>query len=234
MSNWVEAADAPSPPDSTVGRACLRAPARALRRVVPATAANLLLIAIAAASAITAASPLLELHPRKHPLGLRSGPRGNPLAGAAFYVDHWQGAASRQAAQWRSTRPVWASMLDVIANQPGTHGFGTWDGANPHSDVSQYLARAASLEPGTAPMISTYRVVNGHCGDYAPPPSELAAYDRWITGFAQGIGSRQAVLFLEMDSLITVGCLSPRSVQVRLRELHDAIAVLSFCPRLVT
>ncbi len=37
-----------------------------------------------------------------------------------------------------------------------------------------------------------------------------------------------------MDSLITVGCLSPQGVQVRLRESHDAIAVLSFCPRLVT
>jgi endoglucanase len=52
--------------------------------------------------------------------------------------------------------------------------------------------------------------------------------------FAQGIGDYRAVLYLEMDSLITVGCLSPQGVAVRMHELHDAINILTaHCPRLV-
>jgi endoglucanase len=40
-------------------------------------------------------------------------------------------------------------------------------------------------------------------------------------------------VFLEMDSLITVGCLSKHGLQVRLAELHDAINILSQLPRIV-
>lgn len=172
---------------------------------------------------------------RKNPLGIQAVPaRGNPLAGVRFFVDRDGGAASQQAQAWRSSHPQWAGLLNVIAGQPGTRRFGTWNGVDPQPDVAQYLARAAGEEPGTVPMISTYRVVNGHCGNDTPPPSEAAAYGRWIAGFARGIGNRRAVLFLEMDSLITIGCLSPRGVTLRLHELRDAIAVLSFCPHLVT
>jgi endoglucanase len=100
--------------------------------------------------------------------------------------------------------------------------------------VSGYLDDAARIEPGTVPMLSTYRVVDGHCGNWADPPADQTAYHMFILGFATGIGAHRAVLFLEMDSLITVGCLSPYGVAVRMHELRDAIRVLSAkCPRLV-
>ena len=224
-------------------RALNRLLASARRSVTPAAAVALLvstpvLAAVVgagisgAATASAAAQPRLPIH--ENPLGIRAvPPGGNPLAGASFFVDHAAGAAAQQAARWRSRHRAWARLLDVIAGQPGTQRFGSWNGPDPQRDVTDYLARAAREEPGTIPMISTYRVVNGHCGNYTPPPSELAAYDRWIAGFGRGIGGRRAVLFLEMDSLITIGCVSPRGVTLRIHELHDAIAILSFCPHVV-
>ncbi len=122
----------------------------------------------------------------------------------------------------------------MIAVQPTAHRFGAWDGPEPGPDVAGFLARAALEEPGTVPLLSTYRVVGDHCGHYTPPMSETTAYDRWIRSFARGIGSSRAVLFLEIDSVITVGCLSSQGVGRRLRELRDAVGALSSCPRLVT
>jgi endoglucanase len=83
-------------------------------------------------------------------------------------------------------------------------------------------------------MIATYRLVDGHCGHWADTPADQLAYDNFIEGFAQGIGSYRAVLFLEMDSLITSPCLSAHGLAVRMQELNDAIDILTAdCPHLV-
>jgi endoglucanase len=155
---------------------------------------------------------------------------GNPLSGAGFFVDR-QSAAAKAARRY--------SALSVIAREPGTARFGSFSfGANGVPDirtaVSRYLTRAAVQAPGTRPMLATYRVVDGHCGHWADPPADQAAYHNFIQGFAQGIGSYRAVLFLEMDSLITTPCLSPQGLDVRMNELNDAINVLTAnCPGLV-
>jgi len=54
-----------------------------------------------------------------------------------------------------------------------------------------------------------------------------------VTNFARGIGDYRAIVFLEVDSLITVNCLSHHGLQVRLQELHDAFDALSQDPRVV-
>jgi endoglucanase len=154
---------------------------------------------------------------------------GNPLAGERFFVDP-QSAPAKQAQLYPA--------LNVIAREPGTARFGSFSfGANGVPDiqtaVSRYLNRAAQ-QPGTVPMLATYRVVDGHCGNWADPPTDQDAYHNFIEGFAQGIGSARAVLFLEMDALITTPCLSAHGVDVRVNELSDAINVLTAnCPRLV-
>lgn len=161
-----------------------------------------------------------------NPLELPGGPKkGNPLAGAAFYVDH--GSAAALAAR---SNP----LLNVIAEEPGTMRFGTFSWPNAETAVRDYLSQAARQEPGTVPMISTYRVVDGHCGHWADPPADQRSYHRWISHFARGIGKHRAVLFLEMDALITAPCLSPRGVSIRMHELRDAISVLNHrCSHLV-
>jgi endoglucanase len=177
-------------------------------------------------------APLTAVKVPGNPLGLAHvAANGDPLAGASFYVDHTWGLASTVARQLQDSDPRAASMLGVIASQPETHRFGSWDGPDPSVTVSRFLERAASEEPGTVPLIATYRVVGGSCGNYSDSAAQEQSYDRWIDGFAHGISSYRAVVFLEMDSLITAGCLSRHGLDVRMRELRYATWVLSQLPR---
>jgi endoglucanase len=160
------------------------------------------------------------------PLGVASADvSSNPLAGARMYVDHGSEAA-RAAQQYPA--------LNAIAGQPGVAKFGSFSYPNASTAVARYLSKAAVLEPGTIPLLSTYRIVDGHCGHWSDSAADQAAYHTWIAQFAAGIGSFKAVLFLEQDALITTGCLSAQGVAVRMAELRDAINVLtSACPHLV-
>jgi endoglucanase len=150
-----------------------------------------------------------------NPLSLPSTPTGgDPLAGASFFVDH-----QSEAANYAGRYPA----LNAIAGQPDVEHFGTFSGPDIGIAVAHYLDRAAVQEPGTVPMLATYRLVYGHCGHWSDPASEQQAYHDFISRFAAGVGGHRAVLFLEMDSLITVGCLSHQGVAVRMHELDDAI-----------
>jgi len=72
------------------------------------------------------------------------------------------------------------------------------------------------------------------CGHASDSPADATSYHNFIEGFAQGIGSYRAVLFLEMDSIITMPCLSQHGKALREHELKDAIDVLTAnCPHLV-
>jgi endoglucanase len=165
-------------------------------------------------------------HDPLNPLALPSAPPpSNPLAGAQFFVDH-ESVVAHEAQQYPG--------LNVIASQPGTARFGKFSWPDAGVGVQRYLARAAAQQPGTVPMLATYRIAHGHCGHWSDPPSEQAAYHNFIQRFAQGIGDYRAVLFLEMDSLITTPCLTPHGLAVRMQELRDAISILTAnCPRLV-
>jgi endoglucanase len=166
-----------------------------------------------------------------NPLALPVAPTGgNPLSGAGFFVDPQSVAA--HAAQS-------VPAIGVIARQPGTARFGKFSfGSNGVPDiqtaVSRYLARAEVEAPGTVPLLATYRILHGLCGHASDSPADAASYHNFIEGFAQGVGSYRAVLFLEMDSIITMPCLSHHGQAVREHELRDAISVLiANCPHLV-
>jgi endoglucanase len=165
-----------------------------------------------------------------NPLGLPVTPTGgNPVAGARFFVDS-QSAAASAAKQ--------SPALDVIASQPGTARFGSFSYTSPYvgniaTAVSRYLTRAAVTSPGTIPLISTYRLVHGARGN-GDSPAQVNAYQSFINGFAQGIGSYKAVLFLEIDSIITMPALNSVGQQTRINELRSAINTLTAdCPHLV-
>ena len=163
---------------------------------------------------------------RSNPLNLPAAPtNGDPLSGATFFVDHEDSAAA-------AARDY--PQLNTIADEPGTARFGSFTGPDVGAVVHSYLARAAHQEPGTVPMLATYRVVDGHCGQWADSASDQAGYHQFIESFARGIGHHRAVLFLEMDALITTPCLSSFGVTVRMKELHGAIDTLTAeCPHLV-
>jgi endoglucanase len=166
-----------------------------------------------------------------NPLALPVTPAGgDPLSGANFFVD-----PESEAAHAAQSDPV----LDVIAREPGTARFGKFSfGSNGVPDiqtaVSRYLSRAAVQSPGSVPLLATYRILHGLCGNASDSPADAASYHDFIQGFAQGIGSYRAVLFLEMDSIITMPCLSAHGKAVREHELRDAINILNAnCPHLV-
>lgn len=183
---------------------------------------------------IPLSDPAAFARARFNPLGLPvAPPPGNPLAGAGFFSDYFQSLPGRQALAWSASDPWAAAKVAVIAREPNTERFGAWNGPHPGWNVATYLNRSARDEPGTIPMLSTYRVVSGHCGHWSDPRLDQLAYHDWVTGLAEGIGTHPAVLFLEMDALITAGCLSPHGVAVRMHELRDAINVLADDPHLV-
>jgi endoglucanase len=166
-----------------------------------------------------------------NPLALPVAPTGgDPLAGASFFVD-----PQSEAANAAKLIPA----VGVIARQPGTARFGKFSFGSNHvpdiqTAVSRYLSRAAVTAPGSVPLLATYRILHGLCGHASDSPSDAASYHDFIQGFAQGIGSYRAVLFLEMDSIITMPCLSGHGKAVREHELSDAINTLNAnCPHLV-
>ena len=173
-----------------------------------------------------------------NPLALSTPPPPtDPLTGASAFVDP-KSLAANAARHYRNSHPAWSHALDVIAREPDVQRYGNWSGPNPGLQVAQYLARAQVLEPGTVPEISTYYLVDAkrvgsHCGHYADPPWRQGAYHKWISSLASGIGDYRVIVFLEMDSLITTGCLSHHGLAVRLAELHDANNILSQLPHAV-
>ena len=171
--------------------------------------------------------------PSNNPLGLSVTPPGtNPLVGARFFVDP-ESAVANAARRYRALR--------VISSQPGTERFGAFSFGSPYvptigTAVSRYLARAAAQERGTIPLLATYRIEDGACRTHrnGDSPAQQQSYHDFIEGFAQGIGSYPAVLFLEEDSLITTPCLTPGGLAIRMNELQDAINILTAdCPHLV-
>jgi endoglucanase len=166
-----------------------------------------------------------------NPLALPVAPTGgDPLSGASFFVDPQSEAANAA----KSTPDI-----GLIARQPGTARFGKFSFGNNgvpdiQTAVSRYLTRAAVEAPGSVPLLATYRILHGLCGHASDSPADAASYHDFIEGFASGIGSYRAVLFLEMDSIITMPCLSRHGQAVREQELRDAINILTAdCPHLV-
>ncbi len=170
--------------------------------------------------------PAIRSRDPLNPLDLPVAPGGhNPLAGARFFVDR-QSPAANAARRYPALR--------VIAREPGTARFGSFSWGTQWVPsigiaISRYLARAAATAPGTVPLLATYRLVHGQCthNGKRDTPADQAAYHSFITGLARGIGSYRAVLFLEMDALITSPCLNPQGLASRIHELSDAINVLT-------
>ena len=167
----------------------------------------------------------------QNPLALATVPgAANPLLGATFFVDRHS-----EVANAARRNPA----LTTISSQPGTGRFGSFSFGhngvpNIATAVSRYLTRASVEEPGTVPLIATYRVVHGLCGHASDSRADIASYKGFVDGFAKGIGSYRAVLFLEIDSIITMPCLSRHGQAVREQELQYAINTLTAdCPHLV-
>lgn len=201
----------------------------ALLLIVVVAAVTLLFNGRADAATVAVASDRDE----QNPLALDPPPPGdNPLEGARFYGNPSRNLAGTVSGQIRHRRPAAAQLLQTIAAQPETKRFGAFND-EPGLAVARHLAQAQAEQPGSIPLIATYRFKHVSCGGYSDSRAEAARYKRWYSKFAHGIGNHRAVIFMEIDALITAKCLSRHGVRVRVDELRSAIASLAALPHTV-
>jgi endoglucanase len=159
-------------------------------------------------------------------------PPGNPLLGAPLFTNPGGNLAGTVIKQIRRREPLAAKLLETIAEQPETKRFGAFND-RPGAAVAQYLAQAQAEQAGSVPLLATYRLQHTRCGGYGDTRAEADRYKRWYEKFAQGIGNHRAIVFMEIDALITMKCLSRHGEQVRTDELHSAIASMAKVPHAV-
>jgi endoglucanase len=147
----------------------------------------------------------------------------NPIAGALFWVDPYSNA-QKTADAWRSSRPVDAAAMDLIAQQAQADWFGEWSG-----DIrSAVSARAGTiLGAGGTPVFVAYNIPVRDCNSYSGGGATSAsAYRSWITAFAEGIGGRRVIVILEPDALAGMDCLDSTKRSERVALLKDAVTIL--------
>jgi endoglucanase len=166
-----------------------------------------------------------------NPLALPLTPNGNVIYNAPFYIAGRDSAAGKAAARERNARR--RAQLQVIAQSPGSRRIWFWNQPDPRSLVSKYLQWTQHVQPGTVVQLSTYSLVHGGCG-YTANPGFARRYRHWVDLLADGIGNFKVVMYLEVDSLITSGCLHGHQRHIRLvDELRYAIQRLERQPHVV-
>ncbi len=161
------------------------------------------------------------LDPREdtNPLGLPATPYGNVLYNAPFYIAGPKSDAGIAAA--RIADPTAKRELQFLAAAPNSRRFWYWNEPNPTKLVANYLEWTQHVQPGTVVQLSTYSLVHaGICGLTANN-GFADRYRAWIDHLADAIGNFKVVMYFEVDSIITSGCLTPQQRDVR---LHDELA----------
>jgi endoglucanase len=170
-------------------------------------------VALAAVAALPGSSPARPATPRA----------ASPFPGARLYVDPYSNA-SRQAEQWRQSRPADAAIMDKIAAQPEAFWFGDWGGPV-RADVAAHVTAAQAA--GAVPVLVAYDIPRRDCGGHSSGgASSPAAYRRWIRDFAAGLGQARAAVVVEPDAVAGLDCLSRANQRIRLKLLNGAVSIL--------
>lgn len=156
----------------------------------------------------------------------------NPFKGEKFYVDP-NSKASKQAQEWRDSRPADARAIQKIANQPATYYFSEWTRETAAGTTGTVRARINQIEQdGALPVLGAYAIPDRDCGLYSSGGvANAREYERWIQNFAQGIGDHKAVVVLEPDALAAGSCRYPGQQLVRFALIADAVETLKSNPR---
>lgn len=148
---------------------------------------------------------------------------GNPLLGLMFYVNPYS-KARQTADAWRVTRPADAQQMDKIAAQSVAAWLGGWN-TNIETDANNQTTTITAA--GATPVFVAYNIPQRDCGGLSGGGGATPdTYQSWITGLANGIGARKAVVILEPDALANMGCLSATDQQTRLDLFKFAVNTL--------
>ncbi|KQS54124.1 hypothetical protein ASG36_21060 [Geodermatophilus sp. Leaf369] len=138
------------------------------------------------------------------------------------------GNPDAQAVQWVAEHPGdgrTPAVLAGLADRPVARWF-TEPTTEVGAQVDAYVDQASIT--GATPVVVAYAIPDRDCGQYSSGGAEdAAAYRSWIRSFAEGIGTRRAVVVLEPDSLVHFDCLDDEQVAEREALLADATAVLA-------
>jgi endoglucanase len=146
-----------------------------------------------------------------------------PFASAGgLYID-----PTSQVMRWVAANPNDSRtpvIRDRIASQPQARWFSAFNIGTIQQEVAGYVGGATD---GSVPVLVSYGIPNRDCGGAsAGGAPDLASYGTWINNFAHGLGSSNAIVILEPDSLALQTCLS--GAQVTARDNALAAAVQTF------
>lgn len=137
---------------------------------------------------------------------------GSLPASTKFYIN-----PNSNVEQWVAANPSNSDepvIAKDVASQPQATWYTTYNPTAIQSQVSS-LATAASAA-GAVPILVAYDIPNRDCGGAsAGGAPTIAAYETWISNFAAGLGSANAVVLVEPDSLALQSCLSSSDASAR-------------------
>ncbi|MGW2744591.1 glycoside hydrolase family 6 protein [Streptomyces sp. NPDC001450] len=117
--------------------------------------------------------------------------------------------------------PRTAIISSRIADQPAAVWFAEYSPDTIAAQVRAVTAGAAAQ--GRVPVLVPYAIPDRDCGGASRGGApDLAAYDAWIDAFARGLGSGEAIVVLEPDSIAQSGCLSDADRAARFASLARA------------
>jgi endoglucanase len=146
------------------------------------------------------------------------------VTSSALFVD-----AQSSVARWVAEHPddprAAALRKRLVAN-PVARWYTDHDPVAVGIAVRQHVA-AADAE-GTVPVLVLYALPDRDCGGAsAGGAPDWQAYTAWVRAAAQGLGTSDAIVILEPDSLSLQGCVSqPRDQAERHRALSAAVDIL--------
>jgi endoglucanase len=147
-----------------------------------------------------------------------------PLAGDKFYVSLYSQSSSQVNDSCAAYNP--GAQISKLANVAQ----GVWFNGDPTvlSEVQGAMGLAAAQQG--VPILVAYNIPNRDCGgDSSGGASSDAAYQQWITQFAQGIGQAKAAVILEPDAVSQMnasGCLTGAQVTDRESLLSFAVQTI--------
>ncbi|MGY2083180.1 glycoside hydrolase family 6 protein [Blastococcus sp. SYSU DS0539] len=152
-----------------------------------------------------------------------AGDGSGPLSGDRLYGPN--AGAAEAAARLRSSRPADAALLAQMASVPTATWLGSWNG-DVRTAVRTRVAEAQAA--GGVPVFVAYNAPNLDCGGHSASggAGSAAGYDAWIREVAAGIGTAEAVVVLEPDTL----ALLCGDADERIRMLESAVRVLEANP----
>ncbi|MFI5803916.1 glycoside hydrolase family 6 protein [Streptomyces sp. NPDC051561] len=168
------------------------------------------------ATATATKKPAPKPPPKKKPAPPRN--QSAPVSGSLYLHPE------SQVLDWvRANRgdPRHALIQSKIAAQPAAVWFAEFNPSTITSRVRAVTAGAAAA--GRVPVVVPYAIPERDCGGASQGGApDYGSYDSWIKKFAAGLGSGDAIVILEPDSIALTECLSAGQRATRFAALSRA------------